>query len=296
MDPVKVWPRLQHKLPDYIKLTRLNRPIGAFLLLWPTLWALWLASSGKPDLKILAIFIVGTWLTRSAGCAINDFADRDIDKHIRRTRDRPLTSGRVSAAEALVLAAVLMLLAFLLVLLTNGLTILLSFVALFLASVYPFMKRYTHFPQIVLGAAFAIAVPMAFAAQTGSVPMLGWQVFIAAVIWAVAYDTFYAMADREDDIKVGVKSTAIFFGHYDLAVIAFAQVCMLGIMLVVGIQAERGALYFFGLAIALGIAIVQLYVTRHRDADKCFWAFLNNHYLGMVIFLGLSTDYLLHEH
>lgn len=293
MNQVSKWQQFQLKLPHYISLTRLNKPIGAFLLLWPTLWALWFASNGRPDPKLLLIFIAGTWLTRSAGCAINDFADRDIDKHIRRTAERPITSGKIPASDALWITAFLMFVAFILVLFTNKLTIALSFVALILACVYPFTKRYTHFPQVVLGAAFSFAVPMAFAAQANALPATAWVIFFAAVVWAIAYDTFYAMADREDDLRVGVKSTAIFFGRADLWVIAIAQATTLSVMFWVGFQYDRGLLYFIGLAAAAVIAIRQIYITRHREADKCFYAFLNNNYLGMVIFLGLAADYLL---
>lgn len=285
--------QFRQQLPHYITLTRLDKPIGAFLLLWPMLWALWFASDGKPALSVLLIFIVGTWLTRSAGCAINDFADRDVDKHVARTKSRPLTDGKITSREALSVSATLFLVAFLLVLLTNKLTIALSFLALLLAAVYPFMKRYTHFPQIVLGAAFGIAVPMVWAAQTGSLNLIAWVLYLAAIIWAVAYDTYYAMADRADDLRIGVKSTAIFFGNADRLVIAVCQSLFFSLLIFVGMQLGRGMLYFFGVTVAGGFALYQLWITRQREPQQCMKAFLNNNYLGLCVFLGLLADYLL---
>jgi len=237
---------LKSKFPDFISLTRLNRPIGIYLLLWPTLMALWFAAEGIPPISTLLIFIVGTVLTRSAGCAINDYADRHIDGHVERTKNRPLATGALSPKDALIAAAILMILAFLLVLMTNRLTIMMSFVAVLLASVYPFCKRVTYFPQVVLGAAFAIATPMAYAAIQNNMPLESWILFAAAVIWAVAYDTLYAMADRDDDLKIGVKSTAILFGRHDLLIVGILQLIVLGFHIWLGILASRGSIYFIG--------------------------------------------------
>lgn len=282
-----------HKLPALIALTRLDRPIGIYLLLWPMLWALWFAASGPPDLSILFIFILGTILTRSAGCAINDYADRNIDAHVERTRNRPLATGALLPREALLTSAVLMSLAFLLVLLTNPLTIKLSFIAVTLAIVYPLTKRYTHLPQVILGAAFGMAVPMAFAAQSNSLPATAWWLLAAAIIWATAYDTLYAMADRDDDLKIGVKSSAILFGRFDLLAVGLLQLTVLALLVVVGWQNARGLFYFAGLAGALGFAVYQLQLARTRKPRHCIQAFLNNHWLGMCVFAGLAADYLI---
>ncbi len=279
------------KFPDFIALTRLNRPIGIYLLLWPTLMALWFAADGFPPVSTLLIFILGTILTRSAGCAINDYADREIDGHVARTRNRPLATGALRPADALWAAGVLMGLAFLLVLMTNRLTIMMSFVALLLASIYPFSKRVTHFPQIILGAAFAIATPMAYAAIQNALPPEAWVLFTAAVLWAVAYDTLYAMADREDDLKIGVKSTAVFFGRHDLLIVGILQLVVLGLHLWLGVQAGRGSVYYLGLALSLGFIAWQLWISRTREPEYCIKAFLNNHYLGMLVFTALVIDY-----
>ncbi len=281
------------KIRHYIAITRIQKPIGIFLLMWPMLWALWFAAEGIPRLDVLLIFLAGAVLTRSAGCVINDYADREIDGSVERTKDRPLASGSISEKEALLLAAVLMLAAFLLVLLTNKLTILMSFVALFLATLYPFTKRFTQLPQLFLGAAFGFAIPMAYAAQTGYTNAQTWWLFLAGLLWAMAYDTYYAMADRPDDIKLGVKSAAILFGKADLWVIAFVQLTVLSIVLVIGISADRGFVFVAGLIVAAGLAIYQLYIARERDPAQCFNAFLNNHYLGMAVFAGLALDYLI---
>lgn len=285
---------LRTRLTRYGYLARLHRPIGILLLLWPALWALWIAGNGRPDPKIVLIFMLGVTLMRSAGCAINDFADRDFDAHVGRTRERPLATGLIKPWEAVMVFAVLALCAFLLVLLLNWETILMSFVALPLAIVYPFAKRYTHLPQVVLGMAFGWAVPMAFMAVTGSVPAIGWLLFVATVIWTLVYDTQYAMVDREDDLKVGIKSTAILFGEYDRAMIGLLQAAMLGIMLLIGVRVELGRYYYFSLALALLLALYQQYLIRERQPAECFAAFLNNNYLGMVIFVGLLLDYLGH--
>jgi 4-hydroxybenzoate polyprenyltransferase len=270
---------------------RLHKPIGILLLLWPTLWALWIAAGGFPDLKVLIVFVLGVVLTRSAGCVINDYADRDIDKLVTRTRERPLTAGRVSTKEALVLFAALMLIAFALVLTMNRLTIAMSFVAVGLAAFYPFTKRFTQLPQFVLGLAFGWAVPMAFAAQTGQVPGVAWLILLATQLWAVIYDTMYAMVDRPDDLKVGIKSTAILFGAWDRHIMALTQCVMLGLLIAVGSLVDRGMFYYGGLAVASGLWIYQLFLIRHREPEACFRAFLNNQWVGAAIFAGLALDY-----
>lgn len=280
------WQRAWH----YAQLARLDRPVGILLLLWPTLWALWLAADGVPDAKVLVIFVLGVVLMRSAGCVINDYADRDVDPHVARTRARPLASGLVAPKEALILFVVLALIAFALVLLTNGLTIALSFGGAVLAATYPFMKRYTHLPQVVLGAAFAWAVPMAFAAQTGAVPNVAWLIFIATVLWTVAYDTMYAMVDRDDDVKIGVKSTAILFGEADRFIIGVLQATALLILVMAGLREHLGAWYYIGLAAAAGFAGYQQWLIRDRQPQACFRAFLNNQWFGLVVFLGLALD------
>ena len=282
---------LARKLPHFVALTRLDRPIGVLLLLWPTLWALWFAAGGVPRLDTLAIFVAGTVLTRSAGCAINDFADRRIDGHVARTRHRPLASGALRPREALAAAALLMALAFALVLMTNRLTILLSFVALALAGAYPFTKRVTHLPQVVLGAAFGFAIPMAFAAETGTVPPLAWALYGTALLWTVAYDTLYAMADREDDLKIGVKSSAILFGRADLAVVALLQSAVIVLLAVIGLHEGRGGPYLAGLAVAAVLAVRQLRSVRDRDPARCFAAFLDNNRFGLAVFVGLALDF-----
>lgn len=280
-------------LDSYLQLTRLNRPIGTYLVLWPTLWSLWLAAKGAPDIKNLIIFILGCILMRSAGCVINDYADRDFDGRVRRTRDRPLATGAVSSLEAISLFAGLSFLAFLLVLFTNGLTIKLSFAGLALAVLYPFMKRYTHLPQVVLGAAFAWSIPMAFAAQAGKVPQEAWLIFIAVLLWTVCYDTFYAMVDREDDAKIGVKSTAVLFGDMDRLMTGSLQVLALVTLVMVGKRFDLNWFYYLSLAVAAGLFIYQQYLIRHRERDACFAAFLNNNWVGMVIFIGIVGHYAL---
>lgn len=282
----------QAKLPHIIALARLDRPIGIYLLLWPTLWALWFAAEGIPDIRVLFIFVLGTVLTRSAGCIVNDYADRNLDAHVERTQNRPLATGAVTEKEALISAAILFALAFVLVLFTNTLTILLSFIALALAVIYPFTKRVTYWPQAFLGFAFAFAIPMAFAAQTNSVPTLAWVLFIAAVIWAIAYDTVYAIADREFDLKMGMKSTAILFGHYELIIVLLLQLLVLAILTLVGMTMQRGVIYFTGLFVALFFVVYQYKICQSRHPQNCITAFLNNHYLGMTVFLGLMLDYM----
>ncbi|WP_020679625.1 4-hydroxybenzoate octaprenyltransferase [Marinobacterium rhizophilum] len=283
--------RLHDRLDAYIQLSRVNKPIGIYLLLWPTFWALWIAADGVPPLDILLIFTAGVVLTRAGGCVINDFADRKVDGHVKRTAARPLTSGRVSSREALVLFAVLMSLAFVLVLFTNSTTVKMSFGGLLLAFCYPFMKRYTHLPQVVLGAAFSWAIPMAFTALEADLVPNAWLLFLANLLWTVAYDTYYAMVDRDDDLRIGVKSTAILFGDADLLIIGLLQGLSLLCLVMVGNNLGLGPYYYAGLAAAAGFFIYQSWMARGRDRDACFRAFLNNHYAGLVIFVGLAADY-----
>lgn len=281
------------KLPALVALTRLNRPIGIYLLMWPMLWAFWFAAEGIPHLPTLFIFIMGTVLTRSAGCAINDYADRDFDGQVDRTQQRPLATGALSANDALLATGILMAAAFALVLLTNALTIKLSFVALLLAVIYPFSKRVTHFPQVVLGAAFACAVPMAFSAQTNSLPNTAWWLFAVAVIWAMAYDTLYALADRDDDLKIGIKSTAILFGRFDLLLVGLLQCLVLVLLIIIGVSHDRGLIYYAGIASAAGFFAYQLWICRQRDSAQCVKAFQNNNWLGMSVFIALVIDYMI---
>jgi 4-hydroxybenzoate polyprenyltransferase len=261
-------------------------------LLWPTLWALLIASNGNPDPKVLMIFVAGVVLMRSAGCVINDYADRDFDRHVSRTQNRPLTAGRISTREAKILFAILCLLALVLVLQLNLLTIGLSVIGVLLAVIYPFMKRVTHLPQVFLGIAFGWSVPMAFAAQTGSVPQIAWLMFVATVLWATAYDTLYAMVDREDDRVLGLKSTAILFGDSDRQIIGIIQAMLLACLLMIGHQAELGLIYYLGVLVAAGLAGWQQYLIRFREREACFQAFLNNNWFGAVIFLGILFDYM----
>ncbi len=282
----------QSRLSLYLELMRFHRPIGTLLLLWPTLWGLWIAAEGFPDPLLLIIFSLGVFLMRSAGCVINDYADRDIDLHVERTSDRPLTSGKVSEKEALGLFAVLLVVAFVLVLFLNRFTILLSIVGVFLAASYPFMKRYTHLPQAYLGIAFGWAIPMAFAAQTGELQPGLWWIFLATVLWAVSYDTMYAMVDREDDLKIGVKSTAILFGRHDRLIIGIIQIGMLAALVQAGIVFDLKAIYFSGIAIAGVFSIYHQYLIRNRERSQCFKAFLHNNWLGAVVFTAIVADYL----
>lgn len=280
------------QLPYYIQLTRLDRPIGVYLLLWPTLWSLWFAASGVPSLKVLFIFIAGVILMRSAGCVINDFADRNIDGHVKRTKNRPLPAGHVTAKETLVLFAVLCATAFVLVLFTNTLTIYLSFGGLALAATYPFMKRHTYLPQVVLGAAFAWSVPMAYTAETGELHKQVWLLYIITVLWTVAYDTMYAMVDRDDDIKIGVKSTAILFGTADRMVIAGLQSLVILVLCIVGYQAELGSFFYLAVVVAATLFVYQQHLIRNRDREECFKAFLNNHWVGLAIFVGVVIEFI----
>lgn len=282
---------MQARLADYARLLRLDRPIGSLLLLWPTYWALWLAAEGFPGIGNFIVFTLGVFLMRAAGCAINDFADRKVDRHVKRTQNRPLTSGRVEAWEAVALFAGICLIAFLMVVLfTNTLTLYLSFGGVILAFIYPFMKRYTHLPQLFLGAAFSWAIPMAWAAEAGEVTRMAWLLFTANVLWTVAYDTLYAMVDRDDDIKIGIKSTAILFGEADRAVIAILQALVVLILILVGHQAELGAFYYLGLVAMACLFVFQQHLARYRERDGCFKAFLNNNWAGFAVFTGLLVD------
>jgi 4-hydroxybenzoate polyprenyltransferase len=279
---------------DYLKLMRLHRPIGIFLLLWPTLWALWFAAGGVPDLQVLVVFVVGTVLMRSAGCAINDYADRDIDPRVARTRDRPLAAGRIQPEQAVRLFVVISLIAFgLLTSLRDVQAILLSIPAAALAASYPFMKRWISLPQAYLGLAFSWGIPMAFAAVRQSVDwLLCLELMLANVCWVMAYDTYYAMVDRADDLKIGVKSSAILFGRHDRLAIALLQGAALILLLQIGINHGRENWFFGGIAVAAWLAAHQQWITRRREPAACFRAFLNNNYFGAAIFLGLALDYL----
>ncbi|KPK59564.1 MAG: 4-hydroxybenzoate polyprenyltransferase [Gammaproteobacteria bacterium SG8_31] len=282
---------MAERLRAYGRLIRIDRPIGTLLLLWPTLWALWIAGDGHPDDRVFLIFVAGVFLMRSAGCAMNDFADRDIDPHVTRTRDRPLASGDIGAVEALGVAALLALAAFLLVLQLNILTILLSLVGGMMAASYPFLKRVTSLPQFFLGAAFGWSVPMAFAAETNGVPGSAWLLFFAVVLWAVAYDTMYAMVDREDDLKIGVRSTAILFGRWDRLAVGVAHGGAVVLLAVAGRIENLGPWYFAGLLGAALLAAWQQLLIRERRPDNCFRAFLGNNTFGMLVFLGILLHY-----
>jgi len=283
--------RLHPRTWDFLQLTRMDKPIGIYLLLWPTLWALWIAAEGVPSIKNLLIFVTGVVLMRAAGCVINDYADRHFDGHVSRTKARPLASGKVTAREALILFAVLVALSFALVLLTNATTVWLSFGALAVAALYPFMKRYTYYPQVVLGTAFSWGMPMAFTAETGELPAAAWLLLLANVIWTVAYDTYYAMADREDDLKIGVKSTAILFGDADRVIILGLQGLALLCLLLAGARFELGLYFHLGLLVAAGCFAWEFRTTRQREPLVCFRAFLHNHWAGLAIFLGIVLDY-----
>jgi 4-hydroxybenzoate polyprenyltransferase len=286
------WAYLRDRAYQYYLLTRMHKPIGIFLLLWPTLWALWVAAEGFPDWYVLIVFVVGVFLMRSAGCVINDYADRNFDPLISRTRERPIAAGRVKPREALILFAILCLFAFAFVLTLNPLTIKLSVIGVVLAAVYPFMKRYTHLPQVVLGMAFGWAIPMGFAAQMGVVPKVAWLMYVVNIVWSMVYDTMYAMADREDDHKAGVKSTAILFGDADRVIIALLQGMMLLGLVLLGQQLELGTAYYLGITVAMGLGLYQQYLIRDRQPARCFAAFLNNNWLGAAIFVGLALSYL----
>jgi 4-hydroxybenzoate polyprenyltransferase len=285
--------RVRGRLRQYALLTRIDRPIGTYLLLWPTLWALWLAAGGLPDLHVLAVFVLGTFCMRAAGCAINDFADRRIDAHVERTSSRPLATGAIRPWEAVAVAVVLALAAFALVLTMNRLTVYLAFVGVVLAAIYPFSKRHTHLPQVFLGLAFSWAVPMAFAAQTGTVPPIAWLVFIVNLVWTVGYDTIYAMADKPEDLEIGVKSTAILFGDHDRHMVAvFQAMTALGLVLI-GTRAELGGFYYGGVALGVLLFGYQQFLIHDRQPALCFRAFLNNAWVGLLVFLGLVLHFAL---
>jgi 4-hydroxybenzoate polyprenyltransferase len=279
------------RLRLYIQLARLHRPIGILLLLWPTLWGVWIAGNGHPAWTIIFIFTLGTVLMRSAGCVINDYADRDIDKHVQRTKDRPLTSGKVSTREALLLAAALAALSFLLILPLNKLTLLLSVPAVFLAASYPFTKRFLVIPQAYLGIAFGFGIPMAFAATLASVPPVAWVLLLSNIFWAIAYDTEYAMVDRDDDIHLGIHSSALFFGKYDVIAVMGCYGITLALLAVAGLMAGLGQAYFVGLIVAEGIALHHYKLIKDRNREKCFAAFLHNNWLGAAVFAGLVVNY-----
>lgn len=280
-------------LPAYLRLMRVDRPVGTYLVAWPALWSLWLAADGIPPLTLLAVFLVGAFLMRSAGCVINDYADRNIDQHVERTKNRPLALNEINAGEALTLFVILCALAACLLLFTNTKTAALAVLAAVITTLYPFMKRHTHLPQLVLGMAFSCAVPMAFAAVSDDVPCVAWLLYIAVVFWVISYDTFYAMVDRDDDLKIGVKSTAILFGRHDRTLIALFQILFVILMIAVGLITQRHIVYFIGLLLAGVLFIYQQTSTSQRSKEKCFGAFLNNNYVGMVIFIGIASDYAL---
>ncbi len=286
-------PQAGARLALYAQLIRFEKPIGFYLLLWPTLWALAIAADGAPDGWILFVFVAGVFLMRSAGCAINDYADRDFDLKVSRTRERPLTSGKISTREALMVFALLALLSFLLVLSLNRFTIMLSFVGILLAASYPYMKRFHYLPQVHLGAAFGWAVPMAFAAQTGSLPKQAWLLYVATLLWAVAYDTMYSMVDREDDLKLGIKSTAILFGEYDRLMVGVFQLMFMITLILIGLDLGLSGIYFVGLGVAALLLGFQQFLIADRAPSHCFIAFLNNHWVGAAVFAGLIAHYYL---
>ena len=287
-------PPWRRKLALYWQLVRGDRPIGWLLLLWPTWWALWLAADGVPPLWTLFVFSAGVWLTRSAGCVINDYADRWLDPHVERTQGRPLATGAVGGREALAVFAVLMLVAFALVLTMNRLTVWLSFVGVFLAASYPYLKRYTYLPQVYLGLAFGWSIPMAFAAVQGTVPPVAWLLYVGNILWTTAYDTWYAMVDREDDLKMGSKSTAILFGEMDLVAQGVLYALAFAAFVLVGQRAGLGLYWWLGLAVAAALVVYEFAMARNRAREACFKAFLHNHWVGAAIFAGLALDRALH--
>jgi 4-hydroxybenzoate polyprenyltransferase len=285
-------PRWRSRLREYARLMRLDRPIGIWLLLWPVLWALWISGNGHPDEKIFVLFVIGTFVMRSAGCVMNDFADREFDPHVRRTADRPLAKQSVSPAEALALFGVLGIVALALLIPLNRPTQVLALIGGLLAVTYPFLKRFFALPQAYLGLAFSWSVPMAFAAQTGELPLLAWVLFVAGVLWTTAYDTIYAMVDREDDLVIGIRSSAILFGRADRGIIALLQAGALAGLALVGRLAGLGRWYWAGLGVAAAFALYQQFLIRHRNPGDCFRAFLNNNLFGLAIFGGILLDYL----
>ncbi len=284
------------RIQTYVQLMRLDKPVGILLLLWPMLWGLWFAAQGLPDWQILIIFVLGTILMRSAGCVINDYADRKIDPHVERTKNRPMAAGRVSSKEALLLAAGLSLSAFLLILPLNQLTILLSVPALFLAGTYPFTKRFFAMPQAYLGIAFSFGIPMAFAAQTNSLPPIIWILMLANLFWVIAYDTAYAIVDKPDDLKIGIKTSAITFGRFDVLGVMVCHACFIAIMLIIGQLQQMNLAYYAGLMVASGLVIHQYTLIRNRDRALCFKAFLHNNWVGMVVFSGIALDFFIFPH
>lgn len=282
-----------NKLALYYRLVRLDKPIGTLLLLWPTLCALWMASNGHPDPVLVLIFSLGTLLMRSAGCAINDYADQDFDKYVKRTAERPITSGRISGKEALAIAGLLAILSFCLILPLNTLTKQLSVAAVIIAASYPYFKRFFAIPQAYLGIAFGFGMPMAFAAIQNSVPPVAWLLLLGNVFWAVAYDTAYAMVDRDDDLKIGIKTSAITFGQYDVAAIMLCYAVHLGLLLVCGSMLNMGVYYLGGIVVAAGIAAYHYTLIRTRERDACFYAFRHNNWLGAAVFAGVLLDYAL---
>lgn len=283
--------KILDRAQQYWLLARFDKPIGILILLWPALWALWIASDGQPDLLVLMVICSGVILTRAAGCVINDYADRDFDPHVERTQQRPIASGKVTPSEALRLFAVLIGSAFASVLLLNAMTIFLSFIGAFLIASYPFMKRYTHLPQAYLGIAFGWAIPMSFSAQIDTIPLVAWIMYLAVALWAVVYDTMYAMVDKEDDLKIGVKSTAILFGNKEREIIGILQLIILALLITIGQMQDLGLAYYLGLLIAAGLSVYQQKLIFHREKSLCFKAFLNSNYFGLAIFIGLMVDY-----
>lgn len=278
------------RLRHYIHLTRLHKPVGTILLLWPALWGLWLAAEGFPPISLLLIFVAGAFVMRAAGCAINDYADRHIDGHVTRTNYRPLATGAMQPWEALMVFVVLSLAGFGLVLLTNTLTVYLAVAGAGIIALYPFMKRHTHFPQLVLGIAWGWSIPMAFAAVTDAVPWQALPLVVAVICWTMVFDTFYAMVDRDDDLRIGVKSTAILFGRYDLAIIALLQLACVALMTCTGLLFDRGALYYSGVVLITLLFAHQLWFSRHRERDACFRAFMHSRWVGAVLFVALALD------
>ncbi len=291
MDTPLSFANIYQKASLYAQLVRLDKPIGILLLLWPTLIALWIAAKGWPDPLVLFVFVTGVILMRSAGCAVNDYADRHIDGKVERTRQRPLASGKVTEKESLLVFASLSLMAFILVLFMNKLTIWMSFGGILLAASYPFMKRYHYFPQVHLGAAFGWSAPMAYTAQANEITAVTWLIFLATILWATAYDTMYAMVDYDDDIKIGVKSTAVLFGNQDKLIIGIIQIMLIFDLLLIGHRTELSGFYYLSVAIASLFAIYQQYLIKDRKRELCFQAFLNNNWLGMVLFAGVFLDY-----
>jgi 4-hydroxybenzoate polyprenyltransferase len=282
---------MKNRARHFWLLARFDKPIGTLILLYPALWALWIASDGKPDFRVLTVITLGVIVMRAAGCVINDYADRDFDPHVERTKLRPIAAGNVTPKEALIFFTVLCLFAFGLVLLLNTFTILLSFVGAFLAATYPFMKRYTQLPQAYLGVAFGWAVPMSFSAQLNEIPFVAWILYLAVILWALVYDTMYAMVDKEDDLKIGVKSTAILFGHYDRQIMGALQILILLLLFSIGEMQNLGGFYYLSLIGAAGFSIYQQKLIFHREKSACFKAFLNNNWFGLIIFVGLFLDY-----